>query len=269
MQLGNITVETTASRTELLTMLLWGKPACGKTVFAATAPGKKLWLQFDPNGTASLQRTDDILVADFSATKPAHMGNFKQGGIIEKDLAKLISEHSINTIVVDSLTSFGQLCLYYGIATGKANSGKFTSSIEAPGMTGYGIRTSMILDFCAMVQRVASDGACHMIFIAHDKDTPNESGGIAETTISLGGQGNTVLPAKISEIWMMEDTGRARYCYTRSYGVRKPMRTRMFTTGDVEKFTVSYDAEKRTGTTIADMYNAWKAAGFEKIPLPK
>jgi len=269
MQLGNVTIQTSADRQELLTMLLWGKPACGKTILASTAPGKKLWLQFDPAGTASLRRSDDILVADFAAYKPAQLENFKQGGIIEKDLLKLIAEQSINTIVIDSLTSFGQLSLYYGISTGKANRGQFRASIEAPGQTGYGIRSAMVLDFCAMVLRVAADTKCHCIFIAHDRESMDDDGKLSEITLSLGGQGATVLPAKISEMWHIEDTGKQRLIYVRNHGIKRPMRTRMFSVPDgVTKFVCQYDQDKGTGAGIEQWYSAWQAAGFNRVPLP-
>jgi hypothetical protein len=270
MQLGNIVVQSSADRQELLTMLLWGKPACGKTVLASTAPGKKLWLQFDPAGTASLRRSEDILVADFAGYKPAQLENFKQGGIIEKDLLKLIAEQGVNTIVVDSLTSFGQLALYYGISTGKANRGTFRASIEAPGQTGYGVRSAMVLDFCAMVLRVASDTKCHCIFIAHDRESMDDDGKLSEITLSLGGQGATVLPAKISEMWHIEDTGRERLIYTRNHGIKRPMRTRMFLMDDkVTKFVCQYNQVNSTGDGITQWYEAWKANGFNPVPAPK
>lgn len=270
MQLGSITVETSASRVELFTALIWGKPACGKTVLAATAPGRKLWLQFDPAGTASLQRSEDILVADFSASAPARLENFKQGGIIEKDLHKLLKEERITTVVVDSLTSFGQLALYYAIQSGKASGKTFKASIELPGMTGYGIRSAMMLDFCTMVLRVAADNNCHCIFIAHDKEGFNDDGVIDEITVALGGQSATVLPAKISEIWHMEDTGRERKLYVRNFGIKKPMRTRMFTVPDgTTSFVVRYNQDKGEGDGIGTWYEQWRAAGFNKIPLPK
>lgn len=269
MQLGSTTIETTASRLELLTMLIWGKPACGKTVLAATAPGKKLWLQFDPAGTASLDRSDNILVADFSAYKPAQLENFKQGGIIEKDLLKAVKEEGINSIVVDSLTSFGQLALSYGIVSGKANRGAFRSSIEAPGQTGYGIRSAMLLDFCTMILRVCADTKCHCVFIAHDKESSGDDGKVEEITMSLGGQGQTILPAKISEIWHMEDTGKKRLLYVRAHGIKRPMRTRMFVVDDNRSnFTMQYNQITGVGDGIAEWYSAWQAAGFNKVPLP-
>lgn len=273
MQLGNVTVEPTVSRIELLIMLLWGKPACGKTIAASTAPGRKLWLQFDPSGTASLERSDDILVADFASYKPAQLANFKQGGMIERDLLKNIPEHNINTVVVDSLTSFGQMALSYALVSGKANVGKFQASIEQPGQTGYGIRGSMLLDFCTMILRVCQDTKAHCIFIAHDREVFDDNGSLKEITVSLGGQSQTVIPAKISEIWHMEDTGRDRRIYVRSHGVKTLMRTRMFEV-DAKRnnFIFPYDQSTRTthasGDGIATWYEQWKANGFNRIPLP-
>ncbi|CAB4163267.1 AAA domain containing protein [uncultured Caudovirales phage] len=271
MQLSSITVQPTVTRVELFTGLLWGKPACGKTVLAASAPGKKLFLQFDPAGTASLTRSTDILVADFSGMKSSMLQDFKQGSLIEKDLIKLIKSEGINTVVVDSLTTFGQQALHYGISTGKADRGGFKASIETPGMTGYGIRTAMMLDCASMVQRVCIDSNVHCIFVCHESTTQDDKGVINEITISLGGAMQNILPARISEIWHMEDTGRERKVYFRNHGVKKPMRSRMFVpnTDGQTSFTWTYDQEKQTGEGIADWYTAWQANGFNKVPAPK
>lgn len=270
MRLGSIEVQSTVSRVELFTCLLWGKPACGKTVLASTAPGKKLWIQFDPAGTASLKRSDDILVADFSGMKSAQLQDFKQGSLIEKDLIKLIRENGINTVVVDSLTTFGQMALHYGISTGKANVGKFVATIETPGMTGYGIRTAMMLDCASMVQRVCIDSNAHCIFVCHESVDKDEKGAINEITISLGGQMQNILPARISEIWHVEDTGRERKIYFRNHGIKKPMRSRMFVGSDGQtSFTWTYDQEKGIGDGIATWYEAWRDNGFNKVAAPK
>lgn len=269
MKLGNVEVQPTVDKVELLTMLLWGKAASGKTVLASTAPGKKLWLQFDPSGTASLRRTNDILVADFAHYKAMQLENFKQGNIMESDLLKLIKAEGINTIVADSLTSFGQMALQYGIATGKANRGAFKASIEQPGQTGYGVRSAMVLDFCSMLLRVAQDTGAHCIFIAHDQEVMDDDGHIKEITLSLGGQGRTLLPNKISEIWMLQDDGKKRSIYTRAHGLWRPMRSRMFLTPDnTTNFRWTYDQDKGTGEGIATWYERWSTAGFNKIAIP-
>ena len=269
MKLGSVEATTTFERQELLTMLLWGKPASGKTVLASTAPGKKLWLLFDPSGAASLKRSDDIIVADFTAYKPQRLEDFKQGGIIEGDLMRGIKAEGITTVVVDSLTSFGNSALYYGIYTGKANRGTFKSSIEAPGQTGYGIRTGMLLDFVTMVMRVCADCKVHCIFVAHDAEEMDDEGKLTGITFNLGGQTKNVLPAKISEIWFLSDDGKQRTIYVRSHGLWRPMRTRMFTTPDNNtRFKLSYDQDKGTGEGIATWYARWQEAAFNKIALP-
>ncbi len=269
MRLGSVEVSPTTDRVELLSMLLWGKPACGKTVLASTAPGKKLWMQFDKDGTASLRRNADILVADFSGYRSAQLAAFKQGDVVESDLIKLIKAEQINTVVVDSLTSFGQLALHYSISSGKANRGTFKASIEAPGQTGYGVRSAMLLDFVSMVLRVCADLRVHCIFTAHDQESMDEDGKIAEITLNLGGQGRALIPAKISEIWHIEDTGSKRLIYTRAHGIKRPMRSRMFLTNDKTHFVWDYNQDKNVGHGIKDYYQTWCDAGFDKVSQPR
>lgn len=268
MRLGSVAIEAHDVRRETLVMLLWGKPAGGKTVLASTAPGRKLWLLFDPAGTASIKRSTSISVADFSAFKAAQLDSLKQGGIVERDLYTQLKDSDIETVVVDSLTSFGQLALQYAVVSGKANKGLFKATLEAPGMTGYGVRTAMMLDFAQMVLRVCVDLRKHVIFICHEQERADDEGKVSEITIALSGQTASVLPAKISEIWRVEDTGTQRIVYVRNHGLWRPCRTRMFSPGLVTKFPWSYDQEKGTGGTIASWYEAWSQAGFDKIALP-
>lgn len=269
MQLGSIMIEPNTTRRETLVMLLWGKPATGKTVLAATAPGRKLWLLFDPAGTASLTRRDDVSVADFSGYKAQQLENLKQGGIVERDLLRALNDGSIDTVVVDSVTSFGQMALSYAIQSGKANKGTFRATIESPGMTGYGVRTAMTLDFCNMVLRACLDAKKHVIFICHEQDKSDDDGRVTEVTVALSGQTASVLPAKISELWYVEDTGKVRNIYVRNHGMRRPMRTRMFLTPEgATRFAWSYNQDKDTGGTIAQWYDAWAGAGYAKVPLP-
>ncbi len=269
MQLGSIAVVDNTVRRETLVMLLWGKPASGKTVLASTAPGNKLWLLFDPSGTASLSKRSDVKVADFSGYKAAQLENLKQGGIVERDLVKMLASGAFDTVVVDSLTSFGQMALSYAIVSGKANKGTFRATIESPGMTGYGVRTAMMLDFAQMVLRCCIDAGKHCIFVCHEVEkSSGDDGKIDEITIALSGQTSMVLPAKVSEIWYVEDTGRQRIIYVRNHGMRRPMRTRLFQPGTETRFVWTYNQDDGTGGTIAEWYEQWQAAGFAKVPLP-
>lgn len=270
MQLGSVAVQSTTARREQLVMLLWGKPSSGKTVLASTAPGRKLFLQFDPAGTASLKRSPLVTVADFSAYSAAKLADLKQGGMVERDLLRMLQgDDAPDTVVVDSVTSFAQLALTYAVVSGKANKGTFKATLEAPGMTGYGVRTAMVLDFCSMVLRCCLDTGRHCIFICHEQERTDEEGRVSEITIALSGQTASVLPAKISELWRVDDVGKQRLVYVRNHALWRPMRTRMFAPGNATNFQWRWDQEAGGDThTIAAWYDAWAANGFDKVPLP-
>jgi hypothetical protein len=120
-----------------------------------------------------------------------------------------------------------------------------------------------------MVLRAALDSKKHVIFICHEQDKSDDDGRVNEVTIALSGQTASVLPAKISELWYVEDTGKQRLIYIRNHGMRRPMRTRMFLTPEgATKFAWSYNQDSGTGGTIAAWYEQWCSAGYAKIPLP-
>jgi len=48
------------------TALIWGPSGGGKTTLACTAPGRKLIVNFDPDGPASVAHRDDVDVLDYS-----------------------------------------------------------------------------------------------------------------------------------------------------------------------------------------------------------
>src|SRR4051812_33148913 len=56
--------QTTQSR---MAQLLWGAAGCGKSTFAATGPGDKLWLSLGDNEHVSVNHRQDVYVADYSS----------------------------------------------------------------------------------------------------------------------------------------------------------------------------------------------------------
>lgn len=269
--LGGLPVTDISSRTERMSMLLWGKSGCGKTVLASTAPGKLLWLNFDPDGVASLKRSDRIAAVDFSNMTHDKIPSFKTGEAIESQLRTVLTQTpEFSTIVVDSVTSFAQLALTHAVVSGKANGGTFKASMEAPGMAGYGIRNRLVLDAINMLLRVTGNMGKHIIFICHE-DTPKTdgNGAIVSITVLLGGSLPEEVPLKISEVWHLADNDGKRVIGIRPYGMRMPMRTRMFRhDGRVTNFPLVYNQDKETGDGIEQWYDRWKATGFDKIPAP-
>src|SRR3954464_7474680 len=88
-----------------LSMLIWGDSGSGKTTLAATAPGKKLILLFDPGGDLSLAGRKDVLVLNLTNDTPLRiMSQFKSAD--PYNLSKVLNDHpEIETVMVDSVTA--------------------------------------------------------------------------------------------------------------------------------------------------------------------
>ena len=271
MRLGGLPVSSIDTRQERLSMLLWGKSGCGKTVLASTAPGRILWINFDPDGLASLKKSNRIMVVDMANMGHDKVPMFKSGDTIEGQLRSLLTANpDISTIVVDSVTSFSQLALAHAILSGKANGGSFKASMELPGMAGYGIRNRLVLDAINMFLRVTGALNRHVIFICHE-DSPKvgSDGAVISITLLLGGSLPEEVPLKISECWYLSDSDGRRTIGIRPYGSRVPMRTRMFRhEGKLTNFPFKFDQDKGTGEGIGEWFERWSAGGFDKIPVP-
>lgn len=269
-ELNGVRVETLASKSYPLTMLLWGKATAGKTVLAATAPGKKLWILFDPKGTASLGPRDDVVVADFSEYDIHKLDDFKETGSMYAALNKLLDAHpDIATVVVDSVTTFAENALIRAIVKGIGGSKAFNPSIETPGLGAYGARLAVTLSMVRMILLVTSKRHLHSIFITHEgAPTTDDNGTVREITLMLGGAAKEQLPLKISEVWYLRDNGKQREIFLRPFQWYNPMRSRMFRTQEKSSFIFRYNLETGEGEGIADWYKRWADSGFSKIDVP-
>ena len=161
MEIGGVELTTPQQegKSPRLTLLLWGAPGCGKTTLAATAPKKCLWINYDDNGTRSLADFDDgdVLVLDLSGKSneyiaiqakkddPYNVGKF------------LLANEDVKTIVVDSMTSFGERALDHAIPFGQTQvkTGE-KPTIERPGLIGYGNKNAWTRLLTRNMLRVAS-----------------------------------------------------------------------------------------------------------------
>jgi phage nucleotide-binding protein len=263
-KLGGVTLTTPKTEQRRLSMVLWGPSGCGKTTLAATAPGKKLWLNFDDGGTASLLDRDDILIADFSREKATIVERWKQDNPM--NLRKLIEDESIDTVVVDSITSYATLSLDYGITQIR------NATIERPTIAGYGRRNTYVMELVRNLVRLTGMLNKHIILIAHEA-TPatNDEGVVLHITLLLGGQLPELVPLQLSEVWAMADTGTQRKIAIRPVRQRKPAKSRMFLTANAKdaEFVWQYNADTGKGEGIEDWYKKWVNNGGKKIQIPQ
>jgi len=260
LKVGNIPITSIKERPSRFTALFWGDAGCGKTTLAATAPGRKLLLNFDPDGPASIASRDDVDVADFSDSPHNIVEQFKKDNIL--GLEPAIEQY--DTIIVDSLTNATFMCLQQGISTTKG------AKIERPSPGSYMARNALTVQLVKRMLRLTAKHGKHCIFIAHEATpTQSDDGVILFITIMLGGQLPNDAPKDLSEVWAITDTGRQRRIAIRPVRLRKPCKTRMFTTTGAAEFEWKFDPETWEGHKIEDWWQEWLEGGKEKLSLPR
>jgi hypothetical protein len=265
--IGGMTASRPTDANKRMTLLLWGDAGCGKTTLAATAPGRKCWFNFDPDGTNSLSGMgEDVLVYDLSNAGSSVLESFKSEGN-PLNIKALMEE--FDTFVFDSITNITDKTLTQGI---KSNKG---ATIERPSPAAYATRNALAVRLIKNVMAATTKAKKHVIFIAHEKapTTDEESGQVLFITIALGGQLSSNVGIDFSEIWhLYQVDGRAdrRICI-RPARKRKPAKTRMFLQGGAAEFDWKFDAEKEGDTNIKHRidtwFHMWNSTGH-KLPLP-
>jgi AAA domain-containing protein len=261
--LGNRTLTGVADVELRIACLLWGDAGCGKTTLASTAPGVKLWVQFDPDGVLSLAGRTDVIVLDLSGEKHTIVDTLKKDDPI--GLEKLLKDHpEIETVVVDSLTALAVLATENAVAT------VTSATNENPGLKGYGHRNAVTLRIVTALMRLTKRLNKHIIFISHeDTATVDDKGVVQFISLALGGKQVNQIALSLSEVWWMQDTGKERRIAVRPCRTRKPMKSRMFDATTLPEFVWKFNAEDWSGDGIETWFERWKAAGGRKISLPK
>ena len=266
--LGGVEIVTPKARVRRFSGLIWGSSGSGKTTLAATAPGKKLWINFDPDGTDAIAYRDDIHVMDFANEPNRSVEKFKEDDPLR--LVQFLTDNrDIETVVFDSLTSFGDKALQHGVL--KANTtkkGKY-ATLEDPGYSGYGNKNTWTRLCVKNLLKSTGQVGRNIIFIAHeDKPLTNANGEVLYISIMLGSSLNEQIPIDLSEIWHLEDTGRIRRIAMRNCRNWKPLKSRMFITSGEPEFEWNYNSDTDEGEGIEDWYKRWIKNDGKKISLP-
>lgn len=278
LMLGHIPVQTGKETPSRMALLLWGAATCGKTTFAATAPGNKLWLSFGDNEHVPVSQRDDVLVVPLANMEYGELFKHAQSDN-PFGLDRFLEENTeIETVVCDSLTAIEYKALQKSVGEGVGKGRGFTPTMEAPGLSAYGGRNAIVLEVVTGILRVTSKHNVHVIFTAHEADPTLVEGTstIDYIAIQLGGKLVNGVTWRLSEIWFMsqETTGeRKRQIAVRATRKRRPMKSRMFDLKADAEFYINYDAEKPDDApgqmTIAGWYNEWMDGEKQRIAIPR
>lgn len=266
-------VEATTQEDEPLRMalLLWGDAGVGKTTWAATAPGGKLWLSFGDQEHVPVAKRKDVTVANFSGTNYEeifkHAQNDNPFGLDQI----LRDNEDIHTVVCDSVTALSEGALHKAVSM-RLGAGKgFTPTMEHPGLSAYGGRNAIVLEVLRGLLRVTAKHGVHLILTAHEADPEKDqlTGENLFYTIMLGGKLVKNNTHRLSEIWYMSLDGDRRSVAVRPTRKRRPMKTRMFSSRGPAEFQLDYDAEKPDAgqMTIASFVDQWSSSNG-KIMTP-
>lgn len=261
---GGIQIRSLADAQTRLSMMLWGAAGSGKTTLAASGPGNKLLVNFDPDGPASLGTRDDVSILDLSNQKHTIVEKFKSDDPF--NLSKVLSsDDAPDTLIIDSLTSYSQYAVEQGIALTKG------ATVERPSPGAYGARNALTLRLISGMLRLTGRYNKNIIFVSHeDAPTTDDSGSVLYITMMLGGKLPDQAALQISEVWFMQDVDQKRRILVRAGRNRKPMKSRMFDTRTKSEFFSLYDPDNGWDSkgSINSFYEEWLANGRNKIQVP-
>jgi hypothetical protein len=254
-----------------MSVLLWGHAGAGKTTFAATAPGKKLWLSFGDQEHVSVMGRSDVIV--MGLYKYSYSDILKYGQNNDPfGLDRVLAENEdIQSVVCDSVTALTDAGLRKAVDMRVGAGRGFVPTMENPGIAAYGGRNAIVLEVLTGLLRVTAKHGVHLIMTAHEADPEKDKEGIVQyVTIMLGGKLVNNVTWRLSEIWYMSEDSRGRQLAIRPTRKHRPMKTRMFTGKGEPEFILTYDAERpdKGQMTIASFYEKWIVNG-SKLAIPK
>jgi hypothetical protein len=273
MRIGPVEITRQEETPRRMAVLLWGNAGCGKTTFAATAPGNKLWLSFGDQEHVSVSHRKDVMVANLSELGYEDLFKYGQSDNPFGLDQILAGDTSIETVVCDSVTAIAFRALQKAVAMRLGASKDFHPTIEHPGLSAYGGRNAIVLEVLTGLLRITAKHGVHIILTAHEADPVlNKDGTVQYITIMLGGKLVNNNTWRLSEIWYMSEDGERRRLAVRPTRLHRPMKTRMFTGKGPAEFELTYDADKADNgqMTISSLYDQWvKIQGKIPVPLPR
>ena len=252
-KIGGVEAKSVGNMAKRISAMIWGPAGCGKTMLSSTAPGKKLWLLFDPNGADTLQYSpekENITVVDLSKQSCSII----QQGCADNcfGIEQYLKDNTFDAVVVDSATTLLDMCLKLAVMTTK------NATIEVPTQAGYSRRNSLLKQVLNNLIKLTDKYNKHIIIIGHeDNGQMDELGNLIKQTVMIGGSSNTSLCIMLSEIWYMNNTNGKRKVFFAPFGVKTPVKTRMIDIDKCRSIEWNYNLETG-GEGIKEWYEKWK-----------
>lgn len=247
--------------------ILWGLPKCGKTTFLTGLPGKKLFIMFDPDGEQSIQDSEDITIMRMYENEDDVILRY-----CRDKLPTQLRKESFDSVVFDSLSTLGNICLNEAIRTGVGTGKDFKPTLEAPGLAAYGARTSNIVNIVNQNLRATGAVGAHCWFTSHEDEPKTDTkGNLLYITMTLSGKAISGIGLNVSELWHLRARENTWTISIANNKARQPMGSRMFNvTGDVE-FKVKFDPDlfENQPHSIGTWFRKWEEGGRKKLPIPK
>jgi AAA domain len=280
-KLGPVTAEPAGETLTRMAILIWGLATVGKSTFAATAPGKKLWLSFGDEEHRSVAHRKDIVVAKLYGLSLDELFKHAQSDN-PFGLDEVLATHTdIETVVGDSITALTFRALQKSVKEGTGAGKGFTPTMLMPGQSAYGGRNAIVLECITGLLKVTAKHNVHCILTAHEADATTKKDDRGNDIIDyvgmmLGGQLVNNMSYRLSEIWHMSQNAHGaeeRRLAIRPTRLRRPMKTRMFSSIGEKDFILNYDADKPDNAkgqmTIAGWYDEYVDGGYQKLPVPE
>lgn len=261
-------VTSSKDRRSRVTGILWGQAKSGKTTLLTSLPGKKLFVMIDPDGDFSIPDSPDIDIMRLYDQDPDVVKRF----VIDK-LPSYIKEHpEYVSVVIDSLTTFGQIALDEAIRSKVGASRDFTPTMEAPGLGAYGARKQYIVHALRNNLKATASVGAHCFFTAHEGEREKNSKGesIGDISMSLSDKTTNEVGLTVSELWHLRKKDTTWTLSISPCRGRSPMGSRLFTQTGEPEFVVKFNPEEPLTQphSIASWIAAWEAGGRKKLPLP-
>lgn len=246
-------------------LVIWGREGIGKTYLAASMPKPAMYLTFDPN---AMNGVNDLIVDGVVKEEDLPYLSFDEGNYREVasayknssnpfSLDEAYDQMPFKTLVVDSLTSFFKLAMQYAVSVASTFETKkgIASSMEQPGLAGYGVRSMVTKEMIFNVVNWCRKKKVNCVLIAHEGAlVKDEVNGLMYHELSLSGDIPMEMSRWVDEVWFMAQNGEGKrsVCVHTSGRVR-PLKTRMFA-DDVTNF-------EATNLNLTELIDAWRKTG--------